>query len=460
MVLQRNMPIQVWGKSLPNSLVSIQLKNKIVTVYADESGAWKTTLPKFKAGGPYKFEVTSGEESINFTDILIGEVWVCAGQSNMVVPHANIPEVHKLDALAKNIRTFEVPRTVSFSKEENIQNGVWALKNPSSATAMTFSYFLQKNADVPVGIILAAWGSSSLEGWLPKDIIKELPHFKTMMETFDANETKQQRIKSILSSKEKRQRKDDIFLRTQPNVIYNAMMHPLISYSCRGIVWYQGEANAKSKEDMLQYRKTFPFWVDYLRTQWKQPSLEFIVVALPGYIGKKNKKPRFDAENPTEDSWAWMRESQYSFDKIKNVQVVTTIDLGEAFNIHPTDKLPVGKRISLLAEKATLHKKGLVDGPKFKSYKVRKNEISIKFSDAKGLKTKDGSSPKGFWVSDKNEKWHQAEAVIKGKKVIIKAKGVDVPVHVRYAFAAKPMVNLVNKIGLPARPFRTDKFKN
>ena len=460
MVLQRNMPINIWGKSLPNSLVNIQLKNKNVTVYADKSGVWKVTLPKFKAGGPYQFKVNSGSESISFTDVMIGEVWICSGQSNMVIPHVNIPEIHKLDALAKNIRTFEVPRTVSFTKEENIQNGVWALKNPSSATAMAFSYFLQKNANVPVGIILASWGSSSLEGWLPLELTNDLPHFKSIMEKFKADDKKKERIKSILNSKEERKRNDDIFLRTQPNIIFNAMMHPLISYPCRGIVWYQGEANSKSKKDMLQYGKTFPFWADYLRKKWQQTPLEIVVVGLPGYIGKTNKKPSFDAENPTEDSWAWMRESQFSFDKIKNTSVVNTIDLGEAFNIHPSDKLPVGKRAALLAEKATFSKKGLVNGPIFKNYKVCKNEIIIKFSDAKGLTTNDGTSPRGFWISDKNQKWHPAKAVLKGKKVIIKADGVENPMHVRYAFSAKPNVNLVNKTGLPTRPFRTDTFKN
>lgn len=460
MVLQRNMPINIWGKSLPNQQIKVQLQNEIVTVTSDEKGNWKAILPKFKAGGPYKFVVSSGEEIISFKDVMVGEVWICAGQSNMVWPHKNIKEIHKLDALSKNIRTFEMPQTVAFQKQENIQNGVWALKNPSSAVAFSFSYFLQKNIDVPVGIILTAWGSSSLEGWLPRDATKKLPHFNEIMDTFDADQEKNQRIKSILNTKEKRKRKDDIFLRTQPNILYNAMMNPIIPYTSRGIVWYQGESNTKTKETMLQYKETFTFWVDYLRNQWQQSRLEFIVVALPGYIGKTNKKPRYDAENPTERSWAWMRESQFKLDEIKNVSVVTTIDLGKAFNIHPSDKLPVGKRIALLAGKVTLNKKGLFNGPVFKDYKVKKNKIIIKFANAKGLITNDAKAPRGFWVSDEDKKWHKATAVIKGKKVIISAEGVEKPLHVRYAFSAKPDVNLVNKIDLPARPFRTDSFQN
>lgn len=460
MVLQRNMPINIWGQSLPNKLVKVALGNKMVSVFSDENGNWKVVLPKLKAGGPFKFSVISEKEQINFTDVLIGEVWVCAGQSNMVMPHLNIPEIHKLDALSKNIRTFEVPRTASFTKEKDIEKGVWALANPSAAVAFSFSYFLQKNAGVPVGIILTSWGSSSLEGWLPKDLTKDLPHFKTMMENFEADQPKKQRITSILNSKGERKRKDDIFLRIQPNVIYNAMLNPLIPYTCRGLVWYQGEANSGTKKGMFQYRETFPLWVAYLRKQWQQSPLEFVVVALPSFIGKTNKKPRFNAENPTEDSWAWMRESQYSFDEIKNVQVVNTIDLGEAFNIHPKDKLPVGERAALLAEKATFNNKVVANGPIFKNYKVRKNEIIIKFSDAKGLRTIDGTSPRGFWISDKNQKWHQATAIIKGKKVIVKTEDIESPMHVRYAFSAKPNVNLVNKAGLPTRPFRTDTFKN
>ncbi|WP_405563502.1 sialate O-acetylesterase [Polaribacter sp. Asnod6-C07] len=460
MVLQRNMPINIWGKSLPSKQVNVALNNKMITVVSDAKGNWKAILPKFKAGGPFKFSVTSEDESIIFKDVMIGEVWICAGQSNMVWPHKKIKEIHKLDALSKNIRTFEMPQTVAFQKQNNIQNGVWALKNPSSAVAFSFSYFLQKNIGVPVGVILTAWGSSSIEGWLPREATKQLPHFNEIMETFDADQEKNQQIKSILNTKGKRKREDDIFLRRQPNILYNAMMNPIIPYTSRGLVWYQGESNTKTKETMLQYKETFTFWADYLRNQWQQSPLEIIVVALPGYIGKTNKKPRFDAENPTEKSWAWMRASQFELDKIKNVSVVTTIDLGKAFNIHPSDKLPVGKRVALLAEKVTFNKNGLFNGPIFKNYKIRKNKIIIKFFDAKGLTTNDTKAPRGFWISDKNKKWHKATAVIKGKKVIIKGEGVEKPLHVRYAFSAKPDVNLVNKIGLPARPFRTDTFQN
>ncbi|MEI6865040.1 sialate O-acetylesterase [Flavicella sp.] len=457
MVLQRNIPIKIWGEALANNLVIIKLKNKTVKVYSDSLGYWNATLPKFKEGGPFIFKVSSANEFVVFTDVMIGEVWVCAGQSNMVMPHKNIQEIHVFDKESKNIRTFEVPRTGSFHKEDFITNGVWELKNPSSAVAFSFSYFLEKYANVPIGIILTAWGSSSIEGWMPADLTKKLPHFNRIMKEFYSDRDKQKRIELILSSKETRKRKDDIFLRTQPNIIFNAMMNPLIPYTCRGIVWYQGESNSKTKDGMLQYGQSFPVWTTYLRDRWKQKSFDFIVVSLPGYIGKKDKKPRFDPESPTEDSWAWMRESQYSFANLANTEVVTTIDLGEAFNIHPKDKLLIGERIALLAEKSTLNRKGITDGPKLKKYKIKNNEIILKYYNSKGLKTVDGKSPKGFWISGEDKEWFKAEARIDANRIILKSINVDAPIHVRYAFSAKPKVNLVNNKGLPSRPFRTDK---
>ncbi|MDO6802054.1 sialate O-acetylesterase [Wenyingzhuangia sp. 1_MG-2023] len=458
MVLQRNIPINIWGTSLPNSLVSVSLKNKSIQVKADATGSWKAVLPKFKAGGPYEFSVKTNNESIIFKDVMVGEVWICAGQSNMVWPHKNIPEIHQLAQQSKKLRTFEVPKTVAFEKQNNIKEGSWSLENPSSAVAFTFAYFLQKYADVPVGIVLTAWGSSSLEGWMPIELTEELPHFKSIMDTFKHDEDKIKRIKTIVSSKKTRVRNDDVFLRTQPNIIYNAMMHPLETFSCRGMVWYQGESNTKTKKDMLQYGESFPLWIEYLRKQWNQKEFTAIVIALPGYAGGKNKNKLNYAESPTEDSWAWMRESQYSFENMKNTYVVTTIDLGEKLQIHPKDKLPVGKRVALLAEKITLDKEGLVEGPIFKKHIIKNNEIVVFFKNSKGLKTNNGVSPKGFWIYGNDKKWHKAEARIKGRKVILKAEGVRNPTQVRYAFSAKPIVNLVNKEGLPTRPFRTDEF--
>lgn len=461
MVLQRDMPIAIWGQATPNTTVTVTLGNFKVTTNTDSDGDWKATLPNQEAGGPHTFSASSRNESIVFKDVMIGEVWICSGQSNMAWSYQGIPEIKSLEQSTHGIRTFEVTKTVAFKEQQYLDGGTWTLDNPSSAVAFSFSHYLQQATGVTVGIILTAWGSSSIEGWMPRDMTKKLPHFNEIMQDFDTNPEKRRRIDSILELKEKRSRVGDILLRTQPNIIYNTMMKPLAPFTSRGIVWYQGEANTKSLKDMKQYGKTLPLWINRLRDEWGQESFHFLIVALPGFVGKDGSGVPLllDSENPTEPSWAWMRESQYKALDLPNTAVATTIDLGEKYNIHPKDKLPVGYRLALLAQKSTLKVGNIAEGPKMKSIKTKGGKMTIEYDNAVGLKTTDGKSPKAFWLADNSGKWHQAKAKIKGKKIILSAADLTNPLYVRYAFSAKPEVNLVNAAGLPARPFRTDDFR-
>ncbi len=460
MVLQREMPIQVWGETTPEASVKISLGEFTVTTKADSNGVWKTNLPSQKAGGPFQFSVNSNSESVSFNDIMIGEVWICSGQSNMFMGYDQIPDIKALEADAKNIRTFKVKNTVAFS-EQNYLDGEWKIENPGSAVAFSFAYFLQKASGVPVGIILTSYGSSSIEGWMPRDMTEKLPHFKAIMDEFDADTDKKKRIDSILTAPGNRKTPDDIFLRTQPNILYNAMMKPLAPYSCRGIVWYQGEANSKTMEAKLQYGTTLPLWIERLRKEWGTDNLHFLAVMLPGYGGDLMKKQNPDSliESPSADSWAWIRESQFKALALHNTAIANTIDLGDASNIHPKDKLPVGQRLALLAEHYTLGRPVLAEGPVLEKATVRKNTIVVRYSNSKGLKTTDGKAPAAFWLADNSGKWVQADATIKGETIVLKSKKLPHPLFVRYAFAAKPEVNLVNEAGLPARPFRTDQFQ-
>ncbi|WP_372772794.1 sialate O-acetylesterase [Mangrovibacterium sp.] len=459
MVLQRDQPIQVWGEAVPGSSVSVKLGNYIATAPTNSVGEWKATLPKQKAGGPFSFSVISGDESLAFTDVMIGDVWICSGQSNMQMGFKGIPEVAELEAKAKNIRTFKFKRTVAFEEQKYI-DGQWVDEVPESAVAFSFAYFLEAEADVPVGIILTCWGSSSIEGWMPRDMTEKLPHFKKIMAEFDADEVKKAKIDSILAV-EQRSTPGDILLRTQPNIIYNAMMKPFAPYACRGIVWYQGEANAKNIDDMLQYGETLPLWIERMRNEWNQPDLHFLGVMLPGYGNQLQPLELTDSlmESPEALSWAWMRESQCKALELPNTAIATTIDLGDKTNIHPKDKLPVGQRLALLAGKSTLGYKGLSDGPLLKKVSIKRNSIVIAYENAKGLKTTDGDLPKAFWMAGVSGKWVRATATIKGEKVVLTSSELTAPTYVRYAFSAMPNVNLVNAAGLPARPFRTDKFK-
>ncbi len=460
MVLQQNMPVKIWGEAEPNATIQISIDNHINRTTADKSGYWHAQLPAKKAGGPYKLSVKSGIESFIINDVMFGEVWICSGQSNMFMGYDGIPEIKALAPLAQNIRTFQVQNTVAFTGQKYV-NGAWNIGNPNSAVAFSFAYHLQKATGVPVGIILTSWGSSSIEGWMPRDMTDKLPHFAAIMHNFD-NDTKTiARIDSILNLKDNRNTADDIFLRTQPNIIYNAMLKPLAPYNCRGLVWYQGEANSKTKENMVQYGITLPLWIQRIRQEWQNKDLWFLGVMLPGFGNNLNKMANADSliESPTADSWAWMRESQFKALALPHTAIATTIDLGEQNNIHPKDKLPVGRRLALLAEHHTLGMDVVAQGPVVKRTTVKKNTIVVHYKNAKGLATTNGQAPEAFWLSENGKAWYHANAEIKGETVVLKAIELNHPRYVRYAFAAMPKVNLVNGAGLPARPFRTDTQK-
>lgn len=458
MVLQRNVPIKVWGEAASGSSVSITLGKYSTSVKTNTDGEWMATLPKHKAGGPFTFSVNSDSESVSFTDVMFGEVWICCGQSNMFMSYKGIPEIEELEPSAKNIRTFKFKNTVAFD-EQNYIDGQWVEEVPNSAVAFSFAYFLEEASDVPVGIILTCWGSSSIEGWMPRDMTEQLPHFKNIMTKFDADAAKKAKIDSILRVDE-RSRRGDIFLRTQPNIIYNAMMKPFAPYSCRGMVWYQGEANANRIKGMLQYGETLPLWIQRLRQDWTQQDFHFLGVMLPGYGRQLKPLELTDSlmESPEALSWAWMRESQCKALELPNTAIATTIDLGLKTNIHPKDKLPVGQRLALLAQQNTLGKKMLADGPVLKKISQKQHSIVISYNNAKGLKTVDGEAPTAFWVADDSENWVRAETRIKGNKVYLSTTELENPMYVRYAFSAMPKVNFVNGADLPARPFRTDSF--
>jgi sialate O-acetylesterase len=473
MVLQRNVPIPVWGKAEVGARVTVQIGNSEKQAVADSNGKWSVKLDALKASFDPKTMVISSsldEKTIKISDVLVGEVWICSGQSNMQFSVNGAPEVKKLIPSAKNIRSFQVKNTVALKPQDTCE-GKWILKYPNSAVAFSFAYFLEKSANVPVGIILTSWGSSSIEAWMPRDMTETVPHFKVMMDEFDADIKTKNRITAILEGPKPWGKDDDIFLRRQSNVLYNAMMHPLIPYACRGLVWYQGERNAQSMNGMLKepwfsrnsgilkYDETLKEWIKRYRKGWGNDNMYFQVVMLPGYgkVLKSNKD--IDAKSPNAHSWAWMRESQLKALELPNTSVINTIDLGDAKKIHPKDKLSVGKRLSLTAIHNSFNKKVKTLGPTMKKVKVKNNSIVVCFNNVKKLKTIDGKAPTGFWLADVSGKWIPAEAKIKGNKVLLSATSLEKPLYVRYAFTGKPNVNLVNEVNLPAYPFRTDLFK-
>jgi sialate O-acetylesterase len=460
-VLQRDQAIPVWGKSHPGTSVTVDFAGQSKTATTDPNGKWHLKLDANPVSHDQrKLTIRSNQdEVIEFKNIVVGEVWICSGQSNMQMGYGGIPEIKKLIPSAKNLRTFKVKNTVAFTEQDRCE-GKWVESQPDSAVAFSFAYFLEKAAGAPVGIIQTCWGSSSLEAWMPRELTKTVPHFKTMMEEFDADSETRAKIKAILKGPKPWSRQEDIFLRRQTNILYNAMIHPLIPYACKGLVWYQGERNTQSmhgmkkepwfsrNSGMLKYGDTLKSWIQQYRKEWGCDDFQFLIVMLPGYAKGLKEGP----ENPDSESWAWMRESQLKALELPHTSVINTIDLGDVNNVHPADKLPIGKRLALLAT-------GASKGPAMNRTEIKGHNIVVHFDHAKGLKTLDGKAPSAFWITDKTKTWTKADAKIDGTSVVLSSTKIKNPRYVRYAFSGKPSVNLVNASGLPAYPFRTDSFE-
>ena len=468
-VLQRDQQVPVWGIADAGATVTVAFGDQKVSGVADDQGKWRIVLDAMPANAePQVMNVSTADSKISVADVVVGEVWICSGQSNMQMEHKRVPAVAALVPKSKNLRSFKVKNTVAFTEQDDCE-GQWKTEPPESAVAFAFAYFLEEFADVPVGIIQSSWGSSSIEAWMPRDMTQTVPHFKTMMKEFDADTETKKRIASILKMPNGWKGQDDVFLRRQPNVLYNAMMHPLAPYACRGLVWYQGERNTQSmfgmpkepwfarNSGMLKYGQTLKAWITRYRKEWGNDEMRFMIVMLPGYYKPAKPEPNLKpsnkgAENPGSHSWAWMRESQLAALDLDDVAVINTIDLGDVKNVHPKDKLPIGKRLALMATDIE------AQGPVLKNVESQGAKLVVNFDHADGLKTNDGNAPTGFWLADAAGQWVPAEAEIKDQSVVLHATELKSPLYVRYAFAGKPKVNLVNAAGLPAYPFRTDTF--
>lgn len=457
MVLQRELPVPVWGKADAGEAITVRFAGQEAQTRAGADGKWMLRLPTMLASVEGRvMSIESKGTRKEFQDVLVGEVWVCSGQSNMQYGWGNQSkprynwggdaDLAKLAEYAGGlpIRSYEVPPNVSFTPTEDCA-GQWSTALPGSAVAFGFSYQLQQALKVPVATIVTCWGSSSIEGWMPIELTAELPHFKKIMDDFQQSEPTRQRVEAAI----KMGIRDGMtFVRKQPNLLYNAMFHPLIPYGCRGIVWYQGEANSQQPE---LYAESLSAWVRELRKRWNREDLHVLGVMLPGFGEDK------DVADPA--SWAWFREAQAKGLTLPHAALINTIDLGDAKNIHPADKAPIAERLASIARR-DIHGESSVSarGPTFQKQRIDGQKLTVEFDHAEGLATKDGKAPVGFWLAGADRQWHPAQAVIKGATVVLQADGAQAPLACRYAFSNTPLVNLINGAKLPATPFRTDQW--
>jgi len=451
MVLQREMPAPIWGWADPGEKVTVSFAGQSKSVNADNEGKWMVKLDAMKANSSEQGLTVKGKNTITLGQVLVGEVWICSGQSNMEWSVGNSLNAKEEIANADHpmIHLFNVPGHITSDKPQEKGPGKWAACSPDSvkgfsAVGYFFGRRLHQELNVPIGLVGSNWGGTRIEPWVSLDGFRSVPELENL-----ATE-----VEKLWSDGGK------VNGRT-PSAIYNAMINPLAPYAMRGAIWYQGESNG-NEGISYHHKKTA------LINGWRKlfnPNLAFYWVQLADF--------RQASEDPAGgDGWANLREAQRTSLNIDNTGMAVIHDIGNAKDIHPRNKQDVGSRLAQWALHQNYGRDDLVPaGPLYRSLKVDGNKVRLSFDHVgKGLMvgTKDGLSPavedKGaklgrFAIAGNDKAWHWADAVIDGDNVVVSSKDVANPVAVRYGYTMNPRgANLYNKDGIPASPFRTDNW--
>lgn len=430
MVLQRNSAVKLWGWADAAERIQItpSWDNHTYDTRADRNARWEIIIPTPSEGGPYTIDFVASN-TIRLEDILIGEVWICSGQSNMEwsanhgfdgaedeIAQANLP----------NIRFFKIPRTTSQYPQDDCPAS-WSVC--TSETMRSFSavgYFFGKNLmqtlNVPVGLIQSAWGGTAVEVWTPADIINSDPEFSEWDAALGTSD----------------------YWPREPGVLYNSMIHPVTNYKIAGTIWYQGESNTGNA---LLYRRLFPAMIESWRNAWDFPMPFYFVQIAPYNYG-------------TPMQGAVVRESQLmTMNTVPNTGMVVISDIGNIYDIHPRNKRDVGKRLANWALARTYGIKDIVySGPIYKTHRVERGTLIVSFQHAvRGLLSGDGPLT-GFQLAGGDQIFYPAKAVISGEEVSVSSDFVLDPVAVRYGFGNTTPTNLLNQYGLPASSFRSDDW--
>ncbi len=443
MVLQRNKPISVWGWADPGEAVTVKLNHQSKRVTAGNDGTWHLKLGAEKAGGPFQL-VVEGKNRLQVNDVLIGEVWICSGQSNMEWPVQRSDHADQEIAAANypQIRHIKLSRKVSGTPLDDIAgDATWEAASPQTVGGFTaVGYFyareLHRELGVPIGLINTSYGGTIVETWISREAMATEPAFQEALAVTAAVP-----VDSLHKAGPNR----------YPSLLFNAMVQPLIPYTIAGAIWYQGESNASRA---YQYRTAFPLLIKDWRTRWAQGSFPFYFVQLASFKAQ-------GGTSANGSTWAELREAQTRTLSLPRTGQAITTDIGETNDIHPKNKQDVGKRLAAIALADTYRKKVISSGPVFKKLKVKGSEAVVSFNHVYGgLQTKPGTGDlKGFEIAGADQQFKPATARIEGHTVIVSANGVDKPAAVRYSWADDAgQSNLFNQEGFPAEPFRTDSW--
>lgn len=444
MILQQQRSVPIWGWAEKNSKVGIRTSwdSKAYEVKADKNGKWKVAVQTPIAGGPFAIEVNQGEEKIVIKNVLIGEVWLCSGQSNMEMPLKGFPGQPVLNgnetivrSTNATIRLITVPRATLLVPQEDFE-GKWQMAAPQStadfsATAWYFGSLLQAVLQVPVGLIHVSYGGSSMEAWMNEEMLKDFEGV-------------------VIPTKKEDLAKD-------PNrvaaTLFNGMLSPVIGYGIKGCIWYQGESNY---ERAAQYKGLFPKMVSSWRGLWNQGEFPFYYAQIaPFNYAQFHPKDNLEKYNS-----AYLREAQLKAVKtIPNSGMAVLMDVGEENNIHPADKEKGGSRLAYLALAKTYGIQGFeFASPEFKDMEVVGSTVTVAFNDAPNGITSYGKEVTGFEIAGENKVFYPAQAVVRRKSVVLSCAQVVKPVAVRYLFKDFAKAELFSVGGLPVSSFRTDDW--
>lgn len=452
MVLQQSTGVKVWGWASPGENITFDASwlDETISTVTDADSVWKVQITTPSAGGPYTISLI-GENTIYLTDILIGEVWVCSGQSNMEKPIGVQPGQKPVfnaqeeinGANYPNIRLFHVPRKKIALPQTDIESN-WEVCTPQSIDSIKFSaaaYFfgreLNRQLNVPIGLIDASWGGTRIEPWIPIDGLAAAPVLDSIYQVA--------------------QKVDDSMDKRYPTLLYNGMIAPLTNYPVKGVIWYQGESNLMDLNDGLFYEEKMKAMINGWRKAWNINNLPFYYVQIAPYRYFKDRTDRVNSPNELPLIW----EAQTNCLAIPHTGMVVTTDLvDDLSDIHPRNKQDVGKRLAFVALSKTYQKDEVsFSGPKYQSMKIDGNKIILTFDYIDGgLISTNNEALNWFTIAGNDKIFVPAKAEIKENKVIVYNLNIENPKAVRFAWDEEAQPNFFNANKLPAIPFRTDNW--
>jgi len=463
MVIQRGLPVHIWGMAAPHESVSATFRGETKSTAADDNGRWSIFLSPGEAGGPFQMNVKA-TNAITLNDILVGDVWVASGQSNMEFAMNSLVNAQTEIAAAQypRIRLFQVDHKPADYPLDDVGSKGWAVCTPetvadSSAVAYFFAQNIQQKLGVPIGLIETFWGGTPAESWTS---LRGLAADASLMPVFAAR-SKTVATQSTTVLQQQREERDyqqamaqakangtpppewhwhPDFAAWAPAALYNGMIAPLTPFAIRGVIWYQGEANSGPDRAPF-YARLFQTMIRDWRNHWGEGDFPFLFVQIANW------------ETSPEALWPDVRNAQRQSLALKNTGMAVTIDIGDAIDIHPKNKQDVGLRLALAARAIAYGEKIEWSGPLYRQVTQEEHALRVWFDHADGLAAK-GTSLTGFEVAGVDGKYVAADARIDGASVVVSNSTVPAPVSVRYGWAANPACNLINREGLPASPFQ------